>query len=71
MIEIKIASFIGHIIDIFGILMILYLTIKQSNNIFDIFEGFIFLICIIMSHIVKYIMYENLKKEEQYYENIK
>ena len=70
--ELKIASFIGHIIDMFGILMILYLTIKQSNNdIVNIFEGIIYLFCIIIAHIVKYIMYENLKKEEQHYERIK
>ena len=70
--EIMIANFIGHIIDIFGILMILYLTIKQSNNdIVNIFVIIIYLFCIIMNHIVKYIMYESLKKEEQKYERIK
>lgn len=70
--EIMIANFIGRIIDMFGILMILYLTIKQSNNdIVNIFIIIIYLFCIIMNHIIKYIMYESLKKEEQHYERIK
>ncbi len=45
--------------------MILYLTIKQSNNIYwIIFEGIIFLFCVISNHMIQYILYKNLEKEE-------
>lgn len=62
-INIKIVRFLGHIIDVFGTIMILFLTLKQSNNtIWDVIELYIFIICIILNHCITYIMYENLKE---------
>ena len=62
-INIKIVRFLGHMIDAFGMMMILFLTLKQSNNtIWDVIELYIFIICIILNHCITYIMYENLKE---------
>ena len=61
-----IIRFIGSTIDVFGTLMILYIILKQSNNdnILISILTMIFIFCIIFSHLLQYIIYEILKKEE-------
>ena len=61
-----IINFIGSIIDVFGILAILIIILKQSNNdkILISILNIIFIFCIIFNHLLQYIIYENLKKEE-------
>ena len=61
----KIVDSMGRGIDIISTILILYLSLKQTNNVYiNIFGLFIILFCITFSHLIRYITNKNLKKEE-------
>ena len=65
--ETKIVSFIGHIIDLFGFLIILYMILRQTSDTYiDIFIEILFVFCTLLNHLIKYILYENIYKKEEH-----
>lgn len=62
---ISIVNFISYIIDITCLIMMIFLILKQPNNIFI---SIIFIFCIIVNHFTKYIMFKSLKRENKYEE---